>query len=217
MQHTTYIGIDFSINSPGITIQHQGVTQWIHISRKTASRFDDITSTLGHVPELFQYKTDSIRTGRNAKLVSYVDREETTVKDMVEYVDFITNAIWNLAPATAAIIGIEGLAFGSKSSSLADIAAYHGHLRAQLYKTGPKNATRVLTWSPLAVKSFTGGGRFKKWDMVDAFLRHSNPLSDAIQSCKSVLSKEKSEHTEWSAPIYDLVDSWWVLQKTLSV
>jgi hypothetical protein len=112
-------------------------------------------------------------------------------------------------------VAFEGHSFNSKGNSLMELVSYQFLLRNMLVNELSIDIDRFFFYSPVTIKSFAGGARFKKIDMLNVFLSSTDRVLIENQTfVKMKLQKDlliKGENVV--KPIDDLVDSYWILKK----
>jgi hypothetical protein len=214
------IGIDFSINSPGICI-FDGTEYRFHgfynesgknFEKKSPKDFDT------HL-ELALLKDVSIhKFSRRKKHDDYTVDQWQKIEDASTLADMIRELLLEQTEGELphSTIAIEGYSYGSKGNSFIDLIAFNSTLRNVLYRT--LDGGKILVKSPSAVKTVAGKGNLAKDKMIEAFIE--NKLGDP--------ALEKSEFWIWCCkhrerilssipkPIDDLVDSYWVCRSGLA-
>jgi len=210
-----YIGIDFSLNSPGICIKDQN-NEYTFIS------FYNDRGRDPSKPTLKAFKVHEELLNLNAIIVStynrivsskiFLNRERQKIVDATQIANSIVSFISNLYPDEDIMISLEGFSYGSKGNSFIDMVQYNSFLRYQLAENFGANS--IYVFQPSHVKKIAGKGNANKHYMVKAF--QDDVFNDKMlrktklwKWCKGNDYSEKIPK-----PIDDLCDSYFLI-KTL--
>jgi hypothetical protein len=196
-----FASIDFSINSTCVAILSDGGYHWHHFGREKTTYFDlDLDGFTRHV---FPKRT---------KGDDYCSTERNKLVDADHFCSSILNV---LIENGVKKIAFEGHSFNSKGNSLLELVSYQFLLRSMINKTLGIGVENIYFYPPITVKSFAGGAKFKKKDMLERFIQSDDPLLQNNQvfmriknSMDLIIKKE-----EVVKPVDDLVDSYWILKK----
>lgn len=207
---TTYLGIDFSLNSPGFCVLTEERCKWISLHRTT-----------NNIPKMLEKSGSPFNEFANSPYFSINIIEKETYDG--EYYDKerqkILNAIYfsNLAlelldPYLGAdtVVGMEGFSFGSSGNSLIDIVTTSTLLRRGIVeKINPDN---FFVISPTSIKKFAVKGNAKKDQLYEALLgrKEDKRLSgflDPLEANKSTWIKSGGKVEN---PCSDLIDATWI-------
>jgi hypothetical protein len=211
------LAIDFSITSPGVCFSDGNSYTFMSFYRKSSSKkMLELFEELSSVRNVLYRLSDSHRTNGE----KYNRREQNALYDMAQYTGEFSSFMFSSLPSLPSRVAIEGLSFGSKSSSLADVSSYHSFIRfAFAQKIGYEN---VFVFAPTTVKKTAGKGNFKKHDMIKAFMENTlnDPLLENDPLRAFIIKNEKdlwdSKGLSMQDPIADLVDAYFCL-KTLQL
>lgn len=206
------IGIDFSLNSTAVTIfdVEKDDIECLSFLRlpanwKTTRKYnylqaiDDVSKL-----ELDVIVSDSVASTENDKLLQCLELVERIIKRL---------------PTDDIKVALEGFAFSSIGLRGLELAGYQYHLRTELIKTLKLNINDLYVFPPSTVKKTAGGGRYKKEDMMSAFLRndlklhYQQKLGEELQLKAEQLKTTK----DWKKPIDDVVDSFYVVQTLINL
>lgn len=198
------IGIDFSINSPSITIYDQDTYRFISLFNCDA---DDFTKSKKYeTHQKLQPFIQMIPYKRKIDKTDYQTEQTTKLNDAIFLAETILHSIKSVVVDEVPIIGIEGFSYGSKSASYIDLIFYQSVLRYKLSEEFGADNIRII--SPTEIKKkFSGKGNANKMLMIDTFVEKfgdlfNQDLIDIIKSTKE--SKIK--------PIDDIVDSFAIIK-----
>jgi hypothetical protein len=196
-----FAGVDFSINSACVCISNGGEYIWAHFGREKTKYF----SFQG---EYFkQFLSPKRITGK-----SYMENERMKMQDArqlcLKILDFLKSH-------GVSHVAFEGHSFNSKGNSLLELVAYQFLLREMCLREIPMVIDNMFFYPPITVKAFAGGAKFKKKDLLEAFLKsQSESLKDnhiykTISSNIDIIIKGE----DVMKPIDDMIDSFWVVKK----
>jgi hypothetical protein len=216
-----YIGIDFSLNSPGVCIKREsGEYQFITFFNYGNRVWGEKT------PKAFQIHKEliddniigGIPYSRVVDNKDFIEKERQKIQDADSLSELIIN-ILVLACTDDACgkpeikICLEGFSYGSKGNSFIDIILYNSLLRKKLKDCfGVDN---IYIYQPSAVKKLAGKGNANKHYMVDAFQKNVLQDVDLAKSKFWEWCKDKDYSKTIPKPIDDLIDSYFILQSGL--
>lgn len=178
----TLVGIDFSIASPGITIEKEGELFYYAVQRKENKL----------VRKLNMLNNVTIEVCSNEGLTPF------------QYYDKMTDMMlrWinsNIGPNT--IFAMEDWIYSLRGNSLIDIVYATSIFRFKLIKKYGED--KLNFYAPSHIKKFaTGKGNCSKDEMLFAFNR-LNLITPFGQWCHKMSKTEK--------PTEDMIDSYWVM------
>jgi hypothetical protein len=200
-----YIGIDFSINSPGICIRAVDHLQFIAFYNREGKNFKKGD------PKDFQIHREisnlegvsTAQFNRRKKHDDYSIDQSQKIEDSHDLATLISSQIPDGCP-----VGLEGYSYGSKGNSFIDLIAFNSVLRNRLYLDG--HGVRVFT--PSQVKTRAGKGNLNKQGMFLAFVknRSDDHLLQGSEFWKWCVERRDYAQGEIPKPIDDLVDAYWI-------
>lgn len=216
------IGIDFSLNSPSITIKYYQFEKWNYKfcsffnSGGKDWRFKELKSYKNHktiANDINNKDVCIIDYTRNITATDYTEKESQKIADAQLLsqciVDFIKSFInENTIEYSNIKIGIEGFSYGSKGAAYNDLIMYNSFLRKELLTL--TQACNIFVFSPKHAKKLAGNGNADKEYMINAFIE--NKLNDNIIE-DTYLYKYCSKFLDIKnlKPIDDLIDSYFIL------
>jgi hypothetical protein len=215
-----YIGIDFSMSSPGICFLEEDILT----NKKSYEFFSVIRKTLTKSEKLLVNKmpTKSVKLeyfsplSRVSIISNYNIDTGIKVVDCYSYVNTIVEYIRErvcLLFYSNVYYAIEGLSFGSTGSRALDIAGYSYYLRLKLYELINNKIELLHFYAPTSIKKYAGGGKFKKKDMFDSFLNNTiieeNELKEYCRLNEKELVKKSGEVI---SPISDMIDACFIAE-----
>jgi hypothetical protein len=204
-----YVGIDFSLNSPGICIHKSQSDEftWVSITRSDRTQEslqktkDKPFAILGEIKNF-----ELIFNRRKEFSENYTQRETEKILFFSDLADEIMKKVEELSPGNS-IFAMEGLSFSSNGNSLIDISMATAILRSKIIsKYGPNS---LLIFSPAAIKKYACKGNAKKDQMYDALIeKHpDNIFSNLLNTNRNNWITPKLQINK---PIDDLVDATWI-------
>lgn len=202
------VGIDFSINSPGICVLKDGKPHWISYLNSTKSTKKDKAlqeemSQLSDVTLIFQDEPDISK------------HELTRVNRHIKIAASIVQLIHdNTDPTQPYRIYFEGASYGTSrfgTNSLLDLQAASSILKYKLIETFDVEDLDVI--APTAIKKFAGKGNMNKQQMWNAFIDDESFQSSEFHSFCQRFRDEK----KLVKPIDDLIDAAFILKYSLTM
>lgn len=199
-----HIGIDFSINSPGVCIRHKDRLQFISFYNdqgkfpkkdpKSYATHREISSLAG---------VQVVHFNRRAKHQDYSIDQSQKIEDSHLLALLISSHLPKKAP-----VGLEGYSYGSKGNSFIDLIAFNSVLRNRLWLDGHS----ITVFTPSQVKTTAGKGNLNKQGMFQAFVdnRSEDPLLEGSELWRWCCERRDLVSGEIPKPIDDLVDAYWI-------
>lgn len=209
-----FIGIDFSINSPGMCIINDDCIKWIsffNIGEKNVDNFF-LNSKIpkGNITHLEISKLDKCEAypyNRRKPSNDYIKDSQNKLEDACKLADIIIDRL----PKNGEV-WLEGYSYGSKGNSFIDLIFFNAILRSKIYE---KTDLKLNIASPSQVKKYAGIGNANKEKMQKFFLERQD--KELIESTffKYVLSLDEVN----IKPIDDLIDAFFLASygRSLSV
>ena len=211
-----YIGIDFSLNSPGACIQDQdgsytfitffnyGNRIWDEEGKKIPKAFSvhkelmDDEAILG-----FPYN-------RQVTSKDFLPRERQKLEDAGNISSLMVGIFSTLFEGDVVNVALEGFSYGSKGNSFIDIIQYNTFLRKALIDK--YSIENLSVFQPSHVKKLAGKGNANKHYMAEAF--QNDVLNDkSLRSTKLwKWCQGKDFSTKIPKPIDDIVDAYFILK-----
>lgn len=213
------IGIDFSLNSPSITIKYNqdNNTKYHFCSFFNCGNKNwkekELKSFKNH--KLLFENTDVSMIDYNRDIVSddYTKKESEKIADANKLANLITEYINNFIindniKVNNIIVAIEGFSYGSKGAAYNDLIMYNSFLRKSLADK-ITNPTNIKVFSPKHAKKLAGNGNADKDYMINAFIE--NKLNDSNLENTLFYKFVKNMDKSTLKPVDDLVDSYFIL------
>jgi hypothetical protein len=209
------IGIDFSINNPGITIRKPEGLTFYTFPREGGLKEDFIISL-----RKSNVKVVEIPCAPSlAKNASIATRERNSLVDSIHLTQAIMDVLQEECKnvfGNQISVAIEGFSFASSGNRLSQLSGYQWLLRYLIIEQLNVDPQNFHVFSPMTIKATAGKGNLKKDGMIQAFLD-----SEEVQLRETPLWNDLTiEPTSFQTKrggwlkIDDIVDSYWVL-KTL--
>jgi hypothetical protein len=212
------IGIDYSMNSVGITVRHNSNTFFYSVvnsySLSKAKDFDinknggmskDVLNSLDGYKII--RRIPYTKNKENSKLVELnawhnallVGSEELSSEVMTFLNPFLKDCEF---------VVFENYITRNGGDTTIQIIEFTKDLKSKIYASGFKNIKII---SAPEVKMFAGGGNFTKEDMFNAFLLHhrNSKFHDFLTKNKKLLIKNSKEIIK---PVDDVIDSYFILE-----
>ena len=208
---TKCIGVDFSLNSPAFCVLEANKASWVSLYRskydwlKLVSMKSTTFSQLTQVNELCIELLPEMKASgeyyevEKTKLFKFNALANSFFKKLEPFLERDTKVF------------MEGISFGSTSSSLIDISMATALLRKLIADVvGVEN---FFVFSPGAIKKFAIKGNAKKWELYETIILHKDAriaqFTDTLRINKSewIKSNEKKDVAD---PCSDLIDATWI-------
>ena len=212
------VGIDFSLNSPSITIKYvfEGKEQYKFCSFFNTDGKEwlikDIKAFKNH--KALNNNTDVYMMPYERKITAseYTEKESQKIADAQKLSQLIVNYIkafineTNLK-LTNIKVAIEGFSYGSKGAAYNDLIMYNSFLRKELLTL--TSADNIFVFSPKHAKKLAGNGNADKIYMINAFVE--NKLKDDLIEKTDLFKYCSSLDMKNLKPVDDLIDSYFIL------
>jgi hypothetical protein len=217
-----FIGIDFSINSPGICIIHDSKPRWISISQGPKTKAEHVfikKLTDCNDVEYMLFQTDS---SQQASIDDYSNNEYHKITKYISRAGLICEVInssltgigFGLNTTDIAHFAFEGFSYGSNTNNIIDIAIATGFLKSKLIESYDKMTLDVM--APGTIKKHAGSGRYKKKDMYNVFVENRHSDDSLIESGFWLLCQSQLGNSKLLKPTDDLIDSYFVAHSLLA-
>jgi hypothetical protein len=211
-----FIGIDFSINSPGICIIHNDNCHWISNTIGAKTKADgiyaervktcaDVTYLLFDNREQSQDSIDSYSENEYRKIIRYIGRAKNLKQ-------IILNKLKELGYTGEEMLhfGFEGFSYGSNTNNIIDIAIATGFLKSELISEFGANMS-LDVMAPGTIKKHAGSGRYNKKEMYEVFVENRHGDVKLASSEFWVLSQSLRGVKKLPKPTDDLIDAYFVV------
>lgn len=214
----TYVGIDFSLNSPGVCIKWEDGSYLFTSFYNNSGR-----DPKKPIPKAFQthHELDELTAlvalpyNRKVGDKDFLTREREKLVDGIEIADLIAGYLIALVGTNNVKIALEGFSYGSTGNSFIDIVQYNSMLRYRL--TQAYGAENIFVFQPSHVKKNAGKGNANKHYMVNAFQNDVFDDKDLRLSKLWQWCVDKDYSVKIAKPIDDIVDSYFILQSILKL
>ena len=172
------VGLDFSINFPGICVSSDDFSNFYFQSIASSSYVSGVYEDFIHESE---EKYGGFRVGildneayrQTFKTdVTYSESERLKLDHFNDLALSITSSLKVKPALDVSAFAMEGIAYGAKGSSLVDIAIATGVVRTMVLSNMLKgDSDKMFIFSPSEMKNAIGcKGNADKWDVFDAFI-----------------------------------------------
>ena len=211
------VGIDFSLNSPAMTIQYDnGKYKFFSLFNYGKDDFwertkdDKMQKAFSIHKELNDLDCAEIHPyNRGVKSKEFLFREREKLMDANIISDLIIYILKEDIVSKDYHISLEGFSYGSKGNSFIDMIQYNTFLRHKLLKEfGVDN---LSFYQPSHVKKVAGKGNANKFYMVKAFQEDVLNDKDLRNTKFWNWVKDKDYSEKIPKPIDDMIDSYFIL------
>jgi hypothetical protein len=202
----TFVGIDYSKNSPGICTWEDGKVSFISVTRGSEKILTGKGKNCVQFRAIEEYGVRlHFHDSHPARNLEYSESEEFKIYDACE----LAKLVVTLLPDHVDKVGIEGFSYGARGNAVLDVAGYGYCIRAELLRKYGRN--KLSIFAPSAVKRIAGKGNAGKPEMMEYFLKTEDPELRTTGFWKA-LSEGKLDKV--LKPVDDLVDAYWVMKCT---
>ena len=211
-----FVGIDFSINSPGICIIHEDQCCWISNSIGPKTKADasyverikncsDVSYIQFETDVSSQESIDSYSDNEYRKIIRYINRAN-------QIREIIFSTIEQNKYSGPIHFGFEGFSYGSNTNNIIDIAIATGFLKERLIEYCSANDIEMTldVMAPGTIKKHAGSGRYNKKEMYEVFVENRHSDSKLEKSDFWNLSQSIKGLKKLPKPTDDLIDSYFV-------
>lgn len=222
-----YVSIDFSLNSSGITIFHNGKYHFlsyynaVKMSKSYASMIDLLSTADNFHISTYKRSPISAPNNRGDGLYGW-EREHISNclyygHDMVRFIIEVMRKVCGGYQSSEVVVILENYSYSSQSNTLIQMVENTMMLKYELMQHFNINNFYVIP-AP-RVKSFVGKGSFDKYDMLQAMMNENhtdNQFIKIVSENRDMFIKPKmkkgKEMFEVLSPVQDIVDSYWMLR-----
>jgi hypothetical protein len=206
------IGVDFSINKPGVCIFKNNIYEFIsfpfELSKSQINIYKD--SPLNLIE-----RTDKKYKGKNSSEKMRFDVSNSKYLAQLIF-DNVLNYLENSKKIdyNNVYLGFEGFSFASKGNIMLQLSGYKFILMDVFSKIIPYE--RMFTYAPITIKSIAECAQkgMGKKEMIDAFLK-TNINCNFKNYLNNNQNLFKTKSGKWIIHLDDLVDSFFVIQTML--
>ena len=204
------IGIDYSINSPGLCIYNKDASPiWFsYLKPKTGTKKDQaVQAELKELNDVFILDQPEPNTDR---------QELSRVLRHREIADGVCNMMQAHGTGNSFSVFFEGASYGTSrfgTNSLIDLAAASSILKSMIIERFDVQIMEVF--APTSIKKFAGKGNMNKQQMWEAFLADESLESSQFwQFCQQYSTVEVKSLAK---PLDDLVDAYFIVKYARSL
>jgi|TARA_R110000764_G_scaffold1029_12_gene3996 hypothetical protein len=210
-----FIGVDFSLNSPGICIWNDKskVYHFInYLKPKTGTKAERLMQEeISLFPDVTMVAQPDFTSNKD-----YSKSELAKVKRYDKMADDIINLILqNSFDGDGYTIAFEGSSYGSKmgTNNMIDMAAGAAILKLKMIKAlKPED---ILTVAPTTLKKFAGKGNMSKLQLFDAFKANATEDKSLLKSPLWNYIKNIETGKKVPKPLDDLIDACYLAAYTV--
>jgi hypothetical protein len=204
-----FIGIDFSLNSPGIVVLNNELNFISYLKQGTGTKTDRLLqSHIGNLPNVdLQYQpiydiSKDFSLQELNKLNRFISMSDAIIRMIKEKVD-----------DTKCIFAFEGVSYGSNggTNNLIDMAAAAAIFKYKILEEFGDMCHNIVTVAPSTIKKHAGKGNMGKRDLWDVFVE--NRLDDKKLGNLEFFDYVKTLEINKSVPkpLDDLVDAYFLV------
>lgn len=200
-----FIGIDYSITSPAITVFDGSYYNFISIFDVDVKNW--LESKKFKVHKEIRDFADVIPFSRSNDKTSYQTEQRSKLINAEKLATLVTHTVRFACGYGDVRIALEGFSYASKGMASLDLVFCQSVLRLRLMEEF--GADNLFVFSPTEAKKLAGKGNYSKEQMVSAFAE--NVLDDEILTVHP-FHRYVVENGFAGKPIDDLVDSYFLLK-----
>ena len=206
-----FIGVDFSLNSPGICVWNDKHKEYHFINylkpksgTKAEQKMQEEISLLSDVTLVAQPDFTSDKDYSKSELAK-VKRYDRMADDIINLI------LQNSFEGDGFCIAFEGSSYGSKmgTNNMIDMAAGAAILKLKLLKT--LHPEDILTVAPTTIKKFAGKGNMNKLQLFESFQKNVNEDPILAKSPLWKIVKDLEVGKKIPKPLDDLVDAYFLV------
>lgn len=190
MNNKIYIGIDFSINSPGLCIYKEETKQFYFTSFSNMDISDFDKKKVPKKSIIHKYLVDDesiflVDYKRHKTDKDYIKDQKNKMEDADMLAKGISKYIAKICNNSFdnVYIAMEGFSYASKGNSFIDLIMFNSILRNHLVNLyGNKGAENIYIFSPSAIKGFAGKGNANKLLMYYYWIHNTLNDKDIINN-----------------------------------
>lgn len=192
----TYIGIDFSMNSTALTVVQDNSTYFYNFTKDLPKNKTE---------ELKKYNIGVIKLEHQTSL-EFSENENIKLEYAIRLSDEILKVVESFE---SSFVAIENFAYSMVGRSTLDISGFQYILRYKLRNS--EKVKNIFYFQPSEIKKFALKGNSNKNQLILQYLKNSyvNDLTNLLTSENNLFKKKDKE--EFSKPIDDLVDSFFIV------
>lgn len=206
-----FVGIDFSLNSPGFCILTNDNCKWISLHR-TTNIIDKMLKKDGS-PFKVLGNNDNVSINIISKKEftgEYHEKERQKILNAIYFSEFALDLLSPYLNKNT-IVGMEGLSFGSSGNSLIDISMTTALIRAGVVKK--INPDNFFVISPTTLKKFAVKGNAKKDELYNKLIE-TRMFEDRLKPLLNILKEYKNIWIKGAGkvetPCSDIIDATWI-------
>lgn len=210
----THVGIDYSLNSPSVTIDNGEKIMFMSFFNTDGAEWDrkkplkrfEMHNALNGIVELYPYKRHHIEKG-----CSYAREQSMKMSDAEMMCEYIMSSIEKYVPNLKdARFSLEGFAYGSSGAAFIDLILFNSFLRKDIIKRIGYDNLEII--APSTAKKLAGKGNADKEYMIKAFM--NNVLDDDRLASTDLFKYVTSNEIDFKniKPLDDIVDSYFIMK-----
>jgi len=208
----TYIGIDFSLNSPAFCVFKSKEFFWGSLTRSDRTA-ESLRKSKDKPYSILQddNNIDLFFLAKKEMPDEYSARERVKIDYFQDLVDVFWTRVEPFIDGQGINIAIEGLSFSSNGNALIDISMATALIRKKIVDTiGSEN---FFVYSPTSIKKFAKKGNAKKDELYHSIIDKQVPETN-FSHLTTILNTHKANWITGSGsvnkPMDDIIDASWI-------
>ena len=209
----TYIGIDFSLNSPAFCIFDEKCFRWGSLTRSDRT-FDSLKKSKDKPYSVLsdQDWIDLVVLSKKELPSEYSERERIKI----DYFQELVESFWQLIETKIGqkdkvVLAMEGLSFASNGNALIDISMATALIRKKIVDRF--GSSQFFVFSPTSIKKYAKKGNAKKDELYHTILEKELPGTNFC-NLTNILEANKENWITKSGtvnkPLDDVIDATWI-------
>lgn len=202
-----FIGIDFSLNSPGVVVLNDKLSFISFLKPGTGTKADQaMQSHISQLPNVVLVNQPVYQTSKD-----FSSQELLKINRFINMADSMIELIKSKINEGPCVFGFEGVSYGSNggTNNLIDMAAAAAIFKYKIINSFD-NISNILTVAPSTIKKHAGKGNMGKRELWDVFVE--NRLQDQNLSDLEFFQYLQTLEIGKSVPkpLDDLVDAYFL-------
>jgi len=210
----THIGIDYSLNSPSVTIETEDRIIFMSFFNTDGAEWDrekplkkfEMHNALNGIVELYPYQRHKME-----KSFTYAQEQSLKMSDAEMMCELMMESVEKRVPGFEnARISLEGFAYGSSGSAFIDLILFNSFLRKDIIRRIGYDSLEII--APSSAKKLAGKGNADKEYMIKAFM--NNVLDDNKLAATDLFKYVTTHEIDFKniKPLDDIVDSYFIMK-----
>ena len=209
-----HIGIDYSLNSPSVTIDNGEKIIFMSFFNTDGAEWNrakplkkfEMHNALNGIVELYPYQRHKIE-----KDFTYAQEQSLKMSDAEMMCNYIMESVEKKVPNLEDVrISLEGFAYGSSGAAFIDLILFNSFLRKDIIRRIGHENLEII--APSTAKKLAGKGNADKEFMIKAFI--NNVLNDDKLAATDLFKYVTTNEIDFKniKPLDDIVDSYFIMK-----